>query len=95
VEKCPEKRADFIETLGNYPQYKLYFINECGLDKYLYREYAYSPKGTPVESKINGKKFKRTNVIAAKYCEKIIAPMIYDGSIDCVLFKYWFGQILL
>ena len=45
--------------------------------------------------KISGRKFKRTNAIAAKCCDKIVAPMIYDGMTDSLIFEYWFETILL
>jgi transposase len=48
-----------------------------------------------VIGKIRGKKFKRTNVVAAKCCGKIVAPMIYDGTTDSILFEYWFEKVLL
>jgi len=95
VEKNDELRTQFIETVESYPQYKLYFIDECGIDRYMYREYAYSPKGSIVRGNISGKKYKRTNVIAAKCCDRIVAPMLYEGSTDCVLFEHWFEWMLL
>lgn len=95
MENSAELRTEFAETIDSYPQCKLYYIDECGLDKYLYREYAYSPRGVAVVGKISGKKFKRTNIIAAKCGNNIVAPMIYEGTTDCVLFDHWFEKLLL
>lgn len=95
MEKCDIKRAEFIETIDSYPQYKLYYIDECGLDSYLYREYGYVLRGVPITGTISGKKYKRTNIVAAKNCDKIIAPMAYDGTTDCVLFEHWFERVFL
>ena len=95
MEKSDEKRSEYLETIESYPQYKLYFVDECGLDKYLYREYGYSLKGVPVVGKTSGKKFKRTNIVAAKNGDRIVAPMIYDCSTDSVLFECWFENMLL
>jgi transposase len=95
VEKNEVLRADFQETLDSYPQYKLYFVDECGIDKYLYREYAYAPRGVPIHAKISGKKYKRINIVAAKRGDKIIAPLAYSGATDSVLFEYWFENSLL
>ena len=88
-------RSEFQETVDSYPDYKLYYVDECGLDKYLYREYAYSLRGIPVCGKVSGTKFKRTNIVAAKCGDRVIAPMIYDGTTDSVLFEYWFEMVLL
>jgi len=81
--------------VDSYPEYKLYYVDECGIDKYLYREHAYSPRGVPIIGKVSGKKFKRTNIVAAKCGDRIVAPMIYDGTTDSVLFEYWFEMMLL
>ena len=95
MENNPQIRADFIETINSYPQHKLYYIDECGIDRYLYREYAYSPRGVIAYGKISGKKFKRTNIVAAKCGDKIVAPMVYEGTTDCILFEHWFEKVLL
>ena len=95
MEKSDELSLDFMETVESYPEYKLYYVDECGLDKYLYREFAYSPRGVPVLGKISGKKFKRTNIVAAKCGDKIVAPMTYEGTTDSILFEYWFENMLL
>jgi transposase len=95
VDKSDDLRSKFQETIDSYPQYKLYYIDECGLNQYLYREHAYSPIGVPVMGKISGKKFKRTNIVAAKCGDKVVAPMAYDGTTDSVLFECWFEEMLL
>ena len=95
MERNEEIRREFCETVDSYPQYKLYYIDECGIDEYLYREYAYSPMGVPVLGETSGKKFKRTNIVAAKCCDKIVAPMVYMGTTDSVLFECWFEKMLL
>ena len=81
--------------MDSYPPYKLYYIDEFGFDEYLHREYGYSPIGTPVIGEVRGKKYERTNVVAAKCCGKIVAPIIYDGTTDHILFEYWFEKLLL
>ena len=95
METSDELRNEYLETIASYPQHMLYFIDECGLDKYLYREYGYSPKGVPIIGKISGKKFKRTNIVAAKNESGIVAPMVYGGTTDSVLFECWFEDMLL
>jgi len=95
VEKCSKKRAEFIETIESYPQYKLYFIDECGIDEFLHREYAYAPRGEAVSAKISGKHYKRTNIVAAKCGGRIVAPLAYKGSTDSILFEHWFETMFL
>lgn len=95
MENSPELRAEFVKIRDGYPHHKLYYIDECGIDKYLYREHAYSLRGVVAEGKISGRKFKRINVVAAKCGDEIVAPMIYDGTTDSILFEYWFQNSLL
>jgi len=95
VERNDEIRAVFCETVDSYPQYKLYYVDECGINECLYREHGYAPRGVPVAGKISGRKFKRTNIVAAKCGDKIVAPMVYSGTTDSVLFEYWFENALL
>jgi len=77
------------------PKEKLVYVDETGFDTYLYREYARAPRGEKVAGKISGKRFKRTNLVAGKCGDKIIAPMTYDGTTDSILFETWFKQWLL
>jgi len=95
VERNETLRSNFQETIESYPQYKLYYVDECGIEEYIHREYGYAPKGVIIEGKISGKKYKRTNIVAAKCCDKIVAPMIYSGTTDSTLFEYWFEHALL
>lgn len=84
-----------MSEIEKIPLNKLYYIDECGCDTFLYREYARAPRGETVVGKISGKKFKRINIVAAKCIERIIAPMIYDGTTDGELFEFWFEHEFL
>jgi hypothetical protein len=37
--------------LKSIPSENLVFVDECGIDQYLYREFAYSPRGQKVAAK--------------------------------------------
>jgi transposase len=74
---------------------RLVYVDECGIDRYLYREYAYSPRGEKVVAQISGRKFKRTNIIAGICGHEWVAPMTYDCTTDSMLFEYWFENCLL
>jgi transposase len=71
------------------------YVDECGIDRYLYREYAYSPRGEKVAAKISGRKFKRTNIIAGICQGEWVAPMTYESTTDSILFEFWFENCLL
>jgi len=60
----------------------------------LYREYAYALRGVPVNGKIQGKKFERLNMVAAKCGELILARWEYTCAMNSRLFELWFGVLL-
>ena len=92
---CPEKRKVFHNFVSTLSKELVYYIDECGIDTFVFREYAYAPRGKKVIGKISGKKYKRTNIVAAKCDDSIVAPLLYDGTTDSVLFEYWFEHMLL
>ena len=71
------------------------YVDETGIDTYLFREHGYAPKGQKIRAKISGKKYKRVGIVAAKIGEKIVAPLEYDGTMDSVLFESWFEKCFL
>lgn len=74
---------------------RLVYVDECGIDQYLYREFAYAPRGQKVIAQISGKKFKRTNIVAGICQGEWVAPMEYNCTTDSVLFEFWFQNCLL
>jgi len=84
-----------VKLLKSIPSENLVYIDECGIDQYLHREYAYSLRGQKIFAKISGKKFKRTNIIAGICQGEWVAPMEYAGTTDSVLFEFWFKNCLL
>ena len=72
-------------------------MDETGIDQYLYRPYARAVRGQPVYDKVSGRKFKRTSIVAGQSVvgNKILAPLQYSGTMDSVLFLFWFVTMLL
>ena len=77
------------------PPQKIAYVDECGIDTYLYREYGYAPQGQKVPGLISGRKYKRCGIVAAKMEDKILAPFQYSGTMDSRLFESWFVSQLL
>jgi len=88
-------RQSFVEKLKDISSESLVYVDECGIEQYLYREYAYSLRGQKVMAKMNGRKFKRTNIVAGLCQGNWVAPMEYGGTTDSTLFEYWFENCLL
>ena len=77
------------------PAESLVFVDETGIEQCLYREYARSVRGQKVYTKINGRKYKRTNIVAGIQQGKWVAPLEYPGTTDSVMFELWFEKRLL
>ena len=86
---------EYLERIADINKENIVYIDETGINSYLYREYAYPERGKKVYGKIKGRKFKRTNIIAAKYGKQIIAPMQYGTTMAGEFFEGWFEGILL
>jgi transposase len=71
------------------------YVDETGIDQYLYRPYARTPKGLPAYGKISGRKYERTSIVAGQCAKRIVAPLQYNGTMDSVLFEFWFRSMLL
>ena len=84
-----------MEKVKNVPLENLVYVDECGIDQCLYREYARAPRGEKIVTKISGRKFKRTNIVAGICRGEWIAPLEYCGTTDSVLFELWFEYRLL
>jgi len=84
-----------VETVETIPPESVVYVDECGIEQYLYREFAYSPRGQKVIAEISGKKFKRTNIVAGICLGEWVAPMEYSGITDSILFESWFENCLL
>ena len=94
-EQDPEKVKEYEEKTANIPKEKRIYVDETGIQKYIYREYGYAPKGEKIHAEIYGRKFKRVNIVAAKFAGKLIAPMQYRQSMTGSLFEFWFEHFLL
>jgi transposase len=71
------------------------YVDETGIDQYLYRPYARAPRGVPVSWEISGRKYARTSIVAGQCGKHIVAPLQYSGTMDGRLFRFWFQTMLL
>ena len=67
------------------------YVDETGIDQYLYRDRARSIRGKKVFGKISGKKYKRTNIVAAKRGDEILDT----GTTDHKFFEQWIVVMLI
>jgi len=84
-----------VDTLKSIAPERLVYVDETGIDKCLYREYARASRGQKVIAKVSGRKFKRINIVAGICQGKWVAPFQYSCATDSVLFEFWFEHCLL
>lgn len=71
------------------------YLDESGMNEYLYRQHARSLRGIKVFGEISGKRFGRQSVVSALKDKKFLAPMCFEGTCDTDLFNAWLQQVLL
>lgn len=85
----------YLEEISHINAESLVYIDETGFDKYLFREHCYSPKGQTVIGRVKGRKFARKSVVAGQCRKELVAPLMYDGTMDSALFEQWFTECLI
>ena len=94
-EKSEIKRAEYIDKLKRVPYEKRVYIDECGINTYLQREYARAPRGEIIEDLRPGQKFERVNVIGALCEGNHYGIECYNESTDSTFFENWFENCLI
>lgn len=94
-EQDSEKVAEFLDILDSLKDLPVVYIDETGIDRYLYRPYARAPRGNKVYEKISGRRFERTSIVSGQVDGEFIAPMIYKESMTNDFFVEWFKTQLL
>ena len=88
-------RRAFLAEIAEIPVETIFYVDETGLDEAYCREKGRAKRGAKVYGSISGRKFKRSNIVAAQCCGRIVAPMEYDGTTDHNVFETWFEKVLL
>lgn len=73
----------------------MFYLDECGIDHRLYREYGRAPRGQRLYQEISGKRRGRTSIISASQQGKLIAPMLLEGSCNTDVVNAYFEKMLL
>jgi transposase len=94
-ERNEERRKRFADFVKLTRKSRLVYVDESGIDEYLYREYCRAPRGKQIIEEIPGKKFARQSIVAAKCDKVVIAPFGYDGTCNSELFLFWVKTMLV
>jgi transposase len=81
-----------LEKLATTP---VFYLDECGVDHRLYREYGRAPRGERIYQEVAGKRRERTSIISASQQGKLVAPLVFQGSCNTEVVDLYFKAVLL
>ena len=81
-----------LEQLHGRP---VFYLDECGVDHRLYREWGRAPRGERIYQAVAGKRRERTSLISASRENKLVAPFVFQGSCNTEVVDVYFAQVLL
>lgn len=100
-ERDHEARMTYYRMLRElvriYGMESLVFIDETGFEKFSCLIYGWAKRGRRIYGERQGRRCKRENLVAGrrKYRKELIAPMLFEGSLDAVTFEKWLELYLL
>ncbi len=92
-ERNHEKRIDYLRTLRQIIKDRrsenIVYLDESGFERTTHRVYGWGHRGKKVYGERSGKKRPRTSLISARQGKRLLAPILFEGSTNAVLFNYW------
>ena len=82
-----------MDEIAKYHKEKLVYIDESGIDSYLYYPWGYALRGKIVRGEVSGRRYDRESFIAGKIGCRIIAPMCFKGTCNTGVFNTWIEKI--
>jgi transposase len=71
------------------------YVDECGLNESINRDYARAEKGQKVIANVTGKRTARTSIIAGLNLKTPLAPMYFEGYCNTDVVKQWVKEALM
>lgn len=65
-EQNADKVRRYLDVLACFPGMPIIYIDETGMDTYLYRPKARAVRGQKVYAKVSGRRFERLSVVAGQ-----------------------------
>jgi len=95
VEASEEKRNHYKELIKDIAPDNLVYIDESGIDMTICKERGWGKKSEKLVGRKSGKYYERTNIIAGLVNNNPIAPMVFNGSCNTLLFEAWIEKFLI
>jgi len=74
---------------------EVYYLDECGVDHRLFREWARALRGEKIYQSVSGSRRGRTSIISASQNSRLVAPFIFEGSCNADVVNVYFEKVLL
>lgn len=84
-----------MESIKDVCKETIVYVDESGIDSYLYNPYGWSAQGKKVYGEVSGRRFARESFIAALCNGKIISPLCYQGTCNTEIFNMWVEDFLV
>ena len=90
-ERNHKKRISYLRALRQVIQDKgsIVYLDESGFERTTHRAYGWGLRGKKVYGERSGNKRPRTSLISARQGKRLLAPILFEGSTNAVLFNYW------
>ena len=92
IERDEKKRQEFDEKMSKpmLPNTDIVYVDECGVNRFMTRNYARAKIGERVYSPEPGRRFKRVNVVGALINGVVSAIRLYNWTMTAAFFAIWF-----
>jgi transposase len=81
--------------LEQLPPARVDYLDECGVDHRLYREYGRAPRGERIYETVAGRRRERTSVLAACQDGQLVAPLTFAGTCNTEVVDACLAPVLL
>lgn len=95
MEACTKKREKYLEEIKDIPLENMVYIDETGIEIAAVKDRGWGIKSELLVAKKSGKYYERTNIVAGLSNNKTIAPFVFNGTCNTVLFESWVEQFLI
>ena len=91
IERSHKKRIEYIRALRQIVRDKgsKVYLDESGFERTSHRAHGWGLRGKKVYGECSGNKRPRTSLISAKQGRRLLAPILFEGSTNAILFNYW------
>jgi len=95
-QRNEQKRKEFQDQISTFEDEQIVWVDECGMNRELYRLYGRSQRGQRIQDETSGDRIVPRISMIAGYCQgHLLAPCRFDGHTDSVVFNLWVKKILL